>query len=75
MSKPIADWVEFCELMPAELSPRDRRLVHDAVVSSVIEGWTPDKQSVALLGDFAAGKITIEQYRARVLKRAGVTQP
>lgn len=49
------------------LSPRDRRLVHNALVNSVIEGWTPDADSVAWLSEFAAGKISIDEYRQRVL--------
>jgi len=59
----------------ADLSPADRRAVHDALISSALEGWTPDPEAVALLADFAAGKITIEDYRAQVLAKATDTRP
>lgn len=57
-------------LSGSDLSPKDRRLVHNALVNSVIEGWTPDADSVALLSEFAAGQINIDEYRKRVLARA-----
>ena len=53
----------------AGLSLANRRAVHDAVISSVLEGWTPDGDAVAALADFAAGTTTIEEYRAQVLKK------
>lgn len=51
----------------AALTPQERRLVHDAVVSGAIEGYTPDLESVARLADLATGKITGDQYRAELL--------
>ncbi len=51
----------------AALSPQERRLVHDVVVSGAIEGYTPDRESVARLADLASGKITGDQYRAELL--------
>jgi hypothetical protein len=51
------------------LTPAKRRAVHDAMVSGALEGWTPDGDAVALLADFAAGTITIEEYRAQVLEK------
>ena len=57
----------------SDLSLKDRRLVHNALVNSVIEGWTPDADSVALLSEFAAGKISLNEYRELVLARAAAT--
>jgi hypothetical protein len=53
----------------ADLSPANRRAVHDAVISSALEGWTPDGDAVAALAGFAVGATTIEEYRAQVLKK------
>jgi hypothetical protein len=58
-----------------DLSPANRRAVHDAIVNSALEGWTPDPEAVGLLADFAAGNITIEDYRARVIAKATDTRP
>ncbi|NTY62045.1 antitoxin VbhA family protein [Mycolicibacterium sphagni] len=53
----------------AGLPARERRLVHDVVVSGAIEGYTPDLESVARLADMATGKITGDQYRAELRAR------
>ena len=36
-------------LHDSDLSAKNRRHVHDALASSVLEGWTPTRESVALL--------------------------
>lgn len=61
-------------LTTSALSAHDRRLVHDALVNSALEGWTPDAQAVALLNSFAAGDIDIDEYQRQVLARAGISQ-
>jgi hypothetical protein len=53
-----------------DLTPANRRAVHDAIVNSALEGWTPDGDAVAALAGFAAGTMTIEEYRAQVLDKA-----
>ena len=53
----------------AGLPPHQRRLVHDAVTSSTIEGDIPDLETVARLADLATGKITGDQYRAEIYAR------
>ena len=75
MSRPGAREADWSQLVPSDLSPKERRLVHNALVNSVIEGWTPDAESIALLGEFAAGKISIDEYRHRVLARADAARP
>ena len=62
-------WRADYEQILAGLPPRERRMVHDVVVSSVIEGDIPDLKTVARLADVAAGRITGEQCRAEVLAR------
>lgn len=49
------------------LSPAARAAVRNAIASSVLEGQQPAPASIDLLVEFAAGAITIEQYRTRVL--------
>jgi hypothetical protein len=39
------------------LSAENRRYVYDALVSSMIEGSTPNRESVSLLIDVTAGRI------------------
>lgn len=75
MSRPLAgaQHDQLSQLLAnSGLSPEDRRLVHDALANSAIEGWTPDAESVALLTEFAAGNLDIDDYRQQVLVRAGV---
>ena len=43
----------------SDLPAVDRRRFYDAIVSSMIEGATPNRESVLLLIDFAAGRIDI----------------
>lgn len=54
----------------AGLAPAERRALHDAITSSALEGWTADADAIALLAEFTAGNITIDEYRARVLAKA-----
>ena len=62
------DAVEIAELLYAsDLSPQTRRHVHDAVVSSLIEGGTIDRESLRRLIEFAAGRITDEEHKQQVL--------
>jgi hypothetical protein len=70
MSGATADGehIDLVELLHrSDLPGVDRCRVYDAIVSSVIEGATPDRESVLLLIDFAAGRIDIDEYRERVL--------
>jgi Antitoxin VbhA len=41
-----------------------------ALASSMLEGWTPTRESVALLIDAVAGNITADEYKARVVASA-----
>jgi hypothetical protein len=50
----------------------NRRHVHNAIVSGMIEGWTPSRESVTMLIEAAAGNITGDEYRARVIASAKV---
>ncbi|NOQ62819.1 hypothetical protein [Mycolicibacterium fortuitum] len=52
----------------SDLSAAQKRAVHDAVVSSVLEGATPDRKSTLRLIEFAAGRITFEQCKTQVLQ-------
>lgn len=52
----------------SELSARQQRAVRDAVVSSMLEGATPDRTSMLRLIEFAAGHITFDEYKRQVLQ-------
>lgn len=59
---------DLAELLGAsDLSPKDRRAVYDVIVSSVIEGDIPSRESVLRLIEFAAGRITVAQYKQQVM--------
>lgn len=68
-------WRDAYEGILAGLPPHERRIVHDAVTNGLIEGHTPDLESVARLADLATGKITGEQYRAEALTRLRTPTP
>jgi hypothetical protein len=51
------------------LAPRQRRIVYNSLVNGVIEGWAPAAEAVTLLCEYAAGAITDDEYRNRVLAR------
>lgn len=55
----------------ARLSTSDRRAVLDALNNSMLEGYQPTRDGIALLIEFAADEITFEQYKARVLDQLG----
>jgi hypothetical protein len=57
-------------LRDSDLSAENRRYVHNALASSMLEGWTPTRESVALLIDAVAGNITADEYKARVVASA-----
>ncbi|WP_100521009.1 antitoxin VbhA family protein [Mycobacteroides abscessus] len=52
----------------SDLSATLQRAVHDAVVSGVLEGATPDRTSMLRLIEFAAGRITFDQYKEQVIQ-------
>jgi Antitoxin VbhA len=41
--------------------------VCNALVNGIIEGWTPDRQSVLRPIDVAAGRIDADEYKQQVL--------
>ncbi len=49
------------------LSAKLQRDVYEAIVSSVIEGDRPGRESVVRLIEFAAGRIDWDEYRRQVL--------
>lgn len=53
----------------SDLTPEARRVAYDAIVSGVIEGYVPRRESVLELIELAAGRITGDEYRRRVLAR------
>jgi hypothetical protein len=57
-------------LYASDLSAENRRYVHNALASSMLEGWRPSRESVALLIDAVAGNITADEYKARVVASA-----
>lgn len=56
-------------LRASGLSAENRRYVYDALVNSMIEGWMPNRESVSLLIDVTAGRISHGEYVERVLRR------
>jgi hypothetical protein len=56
----------FIEEGSGWLSPRDRALVRNAIANSVLEGDQPTADAIERLIAFAAGELTIEQYKQRV---------
>jgi hypothetical protein len=57
-------------LSDSDLSAENRRYVHNALASGMLEGWRPTRESVALLIDAVADKITADEYEARVVASA-----
>jgi hypothetical protein len=55
-----------------KLSTPDRRSVRAAVANSVLEGYQPTPDGIALLTEFTAYEITVEQYKARALDQLGL---
>ncbi|BBZ56695.1 hypothetical protein [Mycolicibacterium phocaicum] len=54
-------------LRDSDLSAEDRRVVFDVIVSGVIEGDIPSRESVLRLIELAAGRITGAHYRQQVM--------
>lgn len=52
-------------LSAGDLTPKDRRIVFDGI----IEGSIPDRQSVAELMELAAGRLSGDEYRQRIIDR------
>ncbi len=74
--RAFGQWVSLperrgCGIL-AGLPPHQRRLVHEVVASSAVEG--PSLESAARLADLAAGKITGDQYRAEIYARLRAQQ-
>ena len=67
MDCELAEMWAYLDARSRRLSPADRAAVRNAIASSVLEGALPTPASIDLLVEFAAGAITIEQYRTRVL--------
>ncbi|HEX3733069.1 MAG TPA: hypothetical protein VHU91_09145 [Mycobacteriales bacterium] len=57
-------------LHDSDLSAENRRHVHNALACSMLEGWTPIRESVTMLIEAAAGNITGDECRARVIASA-----
>lgn len=57
-------------LLDAGLSTQQQRAVYDAAVDSMIEGAAPDRESLLRLIEFAAGRISFDEYKRRAIARA-----
>ncbi len=65
------DLANLAELLHnSGLSSKDQHAVRTAVVDSMIEGATPNRDLVQRLIELAAGRITINEYQSQVLKTA-----
>lgn len=53
----------------AALSPRQQRVVYNALANSVLEGYQPTAEAVALLCEFVTGAIDQTVYMERLLTR------
>jgi hypothetical protein len=67
--------VDIVELLDSGLTAVDQRRVHNALVNNMIDGWTPDRQSILRLIEFAAGRMDDEEHMRQVLKSAGLATP
>ena len=52
----------------SDLSATQRRAVYNAIADSTIEGATPARESMLRLIEFAAGRITFDQYKTQTLQ-------
>ena len=52
------------------LPPAERRAVVRSATSAILEGWAPTHAQVELQVQRAAGELTGDQYRARVIANA-----
>ncbi|GAT02582.1 hypothetical protein BA059_05270 [Mycolicibacterium sp. (ex Dasyatis americana)] len=65
----LVDLANLAELLHnSGLSSKDQQAVRAAVVDSVLEGATPDRDFVRRLIELAAGRITIGEYKSQVLE-------
>lgn len=67
MDSDLAAMWGYVDARSRRLAPAERLAVRNAIASSVLEGDRPAAAAIDLLVEFAAGAITIEQYRAKVL--------
>jgi hypothetical protein len=68
--------VDIVELLEhSGLTDVDQRRMYNALVNNMIDGWTPDRQSILRLIEFAAGRIDDEEHMRQVLKSAGLATP
>ncbi len=51
------------------LSTEQRDIVLDTLYSQYLEGWRPDRATVADLADYVIGTITAEEHTDRVMQR------
>jgi Antitoxin VbhA len=51
----------------SNLSPENRRHVYNALACGLLDGWNPSREAVALLIEAAAGNITTDEYKERVV--------
>lgn len=57
-------------LRDSDLSPDDRRHVYDAITNGMLSGWNPTRDAVTDLVDVVAGRITDDEFKARVIAAA-----
>lgn len=56
-------------LNASDLTPTDRRIVFDVIVDGMIEGSIPEREAVLELIEMAAGRISGDEYRQRIIDR------
>jgi len=69
----LVDIVEL--LAQSGLTAVEQRRVHNALVNNMIEGWTPDRQALLRLIDFAAVRIDADEHARQVLHAQGLQVP
>lgn len=69
LGRPLGFVDIIAMLRDSDLSVENRH-VHNALAWSMLEGWIPTYESVALLIDAVAGTITIAEYKERVVASA-----
>jgi len=57
-------------LRDSDPSREDRRHVYDAIANGMLSGLNPTRGAVTDLADVVAGKITDDEYKARVIAAA-----
>ncbi|MGV0812817.1 hypothetical protein ABQF34_12730 [Mycolicibacterium boenickei] len=55
-------------LRSSGLCSSDQQAVHAADVDSMLEGATPDRDFVQRLIEFAAGRVTFDQYKEQIIQ-------